>query len=453
MKKIGKYKICGLLGRGGMGKVYKVELPVTGNIAALKLLDPNPLLLDLMGAGAIRKLFVSEAVTMASLRHPNIVQIWDYDDTQDKPFYTMDYYCNNLGIIIGETYKTERPSRIIKVDRAIEYTRQTLSGLARLHYAGIIHRDIKPYNILLSDDDIAKICDFGLSKLRGEAFTGPSNLNVGSPWYAAPEQETDPDRVDFSADIYSVGIMLHRMVTGNLPTKEFQTPSTFNPDLDEKWDTFIKKAISPKARDRFVNAEEMLNALDELHQHWKNKIEKTCRLPGEHSAGRKRPKSQNSAKTVRLRKKPVKIRPRQAKTHFSTDHLWRPLNFIQNEFNIYNKDTVADTATGLLWQHAGTNYPMNWDQARLYIEKLNETLFADRSSWRLPTVDELMSILTETPHGEAFCIEPVFDQKQKWLWSSDRRSFTAAWYVSVELGFVAWQDFTGYCHVKAVCEE
>jgi len=245
LKKVGKYKICGLLGRGSMGKVYKVEMPVIGKISALKLLDPNPLLVDLLGAETIQKLFISEAITMASLRHPNIVKIWDFDETKGKPFYTMEYYGNNLGTIIGETYKTEKPSRIIKIDKAIDYTRQTLSGLACLHSAGVVHRDIKPYNILLTDDDTVKICDFGLSKLRGESYSGPSNLKVGSPWYAAPEQEDEPDRVDFSADIYSAGIMLYRMLTGSLPMEEFNPPSKINPDLDETWDAFIQKAIAP----------------------------------------------------------------------------------------------------------------------------------------------------------------------------------------------------------------
>jgi serine/threonine protein kinase len=192
MRKIGKYTICGMLGRGGMSKVYKVKLPVIGKLAALKVLDPDPLLIDLMGVEKVKELFISEAVTMANLRHPNIVGISTFDDSDGKFSYLMDYYCNNLGVMIGESYRTDEPSRVISVDKAIHYTRQTLEGLACLHHAGIIHRDIKPYNILITDQDIAKICDFGLSKRRGELFEGPSNLNVGSPWYAAPEQEEKP---------------------------------------------------------------------------------------------------------------------------------------------------------------------------------------------------------------------------------------------------------------------
>ena len=202
-----------------------------------------------------------------------------------------------------------------------------------------------------------------------------------------------------------------------------------------------------------ISAKEMIKTLDALYEAWKIKTEKTCRLPVEPSARIEKSRPASKMRTIKLRQQPLKADPKGAKEIFSIDSLWRPLNFIQNEFVTNNTDTVTDTATGLLWQKAGTDYPINWNQAHLYIEKLNDTLFAGRSNWRLPTVDELMSILTETPHGEDFCIESVFDQSQKWLWSSDRRSYIAAWYVSFDMGFVAWQDFSGYCHVKAVSEE
>ena len=158
-------------------------------------------------------------------------------------------------------------------------------------------------------------------------------------------------------------------------------------------------------------------------------------------------------KTIQLRKQSLKIDPGRAKKAFSTDHLWRPSTFIQNNFKTNSNNTVADRATGLVWQKGGTDYPLTWHQARHYIERLNKARFAGYNNWRLPTVDELMSILSDTPQGIEYCIESAFDQNQRWLWSSDRRSYMAAWYVSFEMGFITWQDFTGACHAKAVCEE
>ena len=454
MRKIGKYTICGMLGRGGMSKVYKVKLPVIGKLAALKVLDPDPLLIDLIGVEKVKELFISEAVTMANLRHPNIVGIGTFDGSDGKLSYLMDYYCNNLGVMIGESYRTDESSRVISVDKAIHYTRQTLEGLACLHHAGIIHRDIKPYNILITDQDIAKICDFGLSKKRGESFEGPSNLNVGSPWYAAPEQEEKPDDVDFSADIYSVGVMLYRMLTGILPgdgdsEAEVELPSIMNPDLDDLWDEFLIQALSQDRRKRFQNARHMLDRLMELQSAWEERKEKICILP-EHAhadSNRSIPSS-----PVRLRKQSIKISPRKAEETFGIDRLWRPQEYVQNDFRKDENQTITDLTTDLVWQSGGSEYPLTWDRATSYVERLNRSRFGGRDNWRLPTVEELMSILSPAPHGTDFCMAPVFDQQQKWLWSCDKRSFLAGWYVNVELGFVSWQDFSCFYYAKAVSD-
>ncbi|MGA8241992.1 MAG: serine/threonine-protein kinase, partial [Desulfobacterales bacterium] len=261
MKTIGKYIIRGLLGRGGMSKIYKVEHPVIGKIAALKYLDPDPLLVKLMGMDGIRAMFVAEAVTMAGLRHPNIVEIVDFNEADGRPYYLMAYFANNLRLMIGESNHPDEPSRPLRVDKALHYTRQTLQGLACLHYAGIIHRDIKPANLLITDQDAVKICDFGLSKLHGEKFAGPPSLKVGSAWYAPPEQETDPDRVDLTADLFSVGLTFYRLLTGVLPSGDYRPVAQFNSDLDAIWDGFIRKAIARRAEDRFSSAPEMLAAL------------------------------------------------------------------------------------------------------------------------------------------------------------------------------------------------
>ncbi len=268
MQTIGKYRICGLLGRGGMSRVYKVEIPTIQKIAALKRLEPDPMLVDLVGPEKIRRLFVSEAVTMARLRHPNIVAVWDFDETGGVPFYLMEHYSHNLGEMIGETYIVENPSRTIPVDKALHYIRAVLAGLACLHYAGIVHRDIKPFNILITEQDTVKICDFGLSKLRGETFEGPSQLKVGSPWYAAPEQEADPNAASFSADVFSAGVMLYRMLTGALPMASPKAPSRLHPDLDAPWDDFVLKAIAPRPGARYGDASQMLTALADLETHW-----------------------------------------------------------------------------------------------------------------------------------------------------------------------------------------
>ena len=447
MKKIGKYIVRGQLGRGGMGNVYKAEMPVTGKIVALKLLRPNELLVRLMGMENIRKLFTTEAVIMANLRHPNLLEVWDFDEADGMPFYVMDYYCNNLGTMIGETYETEKPSRIIRTDKAVRYTRQILSGLACLHHSGIIHRDIKPYNMLVTDQDTVRICDFGLSKLRGERFDGPPNLKVGTPWYAPPEQEISPDDVDFNADLFSVGVMLYRMLTGILPMNKPRKPGALIPDLGDMWDDFLLSAISPRPKDRFASAPEMLRALDACYEAWEAKKEKTCQLADEADTDT----DDGPVLPERLRSEGIRVRPGQAREQFGLDELWRPARYIRNRFDADGDGIVTDRTTGLIWEQGGSAYPVTWHQAKAYVEKLNRSGFAGRDDWRLPTVDELISLLVKTPQGRELCIEPVFDETRRWLWSCDRSSYIAAWYVSLDLGFVARQDFTGYYYVRGVC--
>ena len=446
MKYIGKYRICGLLGRGGMGKILKVEHPLIGKIAALKLLDPDPLLVELIGRKRILEMFRSEAISLAGLRHPNIVEILDYDESGAKPYYLMDYYVNNLGVMIGETSRAEQPSRKIRIEKAVYYGIQILDGLDCLHHAGILHRDIKPYNLLVTDQDTIKICDFGLSKLRGEKFVGPPTLKFGSAWYAPPEQEEDPDSVDFSADLYSVGVTIYRMLTGVLPESGGPALGCFNADLDTTWDDFFTKAIATNPVHRYVSAEQMRADLRQLEAMWEMKKEQICHLPGPgKTAG-----VDLAISHMRPRSKCIKIDPRNAKKVFGLDDLRRPARYLANDFGLNPDETVTDSATGLVWQQAGSRFPITWLQAKDFIKKLNLSRVSGSTSWRLPTVEELMTLLTELPQVEDYCIEAIFDKRQKWIWSCDRRSFTAAWYVSVDMGYAAWQDFTGYCYVRAV---
>ena len=129
MKKIGKYIVCGLLGKGGMSTVYKARLPFFDKIVALKLLSPHPNLTGLLGPDALKGRFISEAATIASLSHPNIIEVLESDFDCETPFFTMEYYCHDLGKLIGESYRADLPCRILSLDKTIHYCRQLLAGL------------------------------------------------------------------------------------------------------------------------------------------------------------------------------------------------------------------------------------------------------------------------------------------------------------------------------------
>lgn len=446
MKKVGRYEIRGLLGRGGMGMVYKVSMPVVGKLVALKRLAPHPNLVSLLGREEIHHRFVTEAVTMARLRHPNIVAIWDFHDDENLTYFVMEYFCKSLGSVIGETYRVERSSRVLSVDKAIDYTLQVLAGLERLHNGGIIHRDIKPYNVLITEQDTAKITDFGLSALHGETFGGPSNLMVGSPYYAAPEQEANPNDVDVRADLYPVGVMLHRMLTGVLPTEETKAVEHHHPDLDESWDAFLAQSMAADRKDRFESAKAMSTALEALKVRWEEKKEKICRVQGLESE----PRSSAASSGLTLRSRQEKVAPGGARSRFGLDEKWRPQDYVQNDFRVREGDTVKDKRTGLLWQQAGSDYPLTWHEAHDYVAALNAEEAGGADGWRLPTIEEIMSLLTQIPRAGDLCMAPIFSPTQRWLWSCDRSSFVAAWYADVELGYVAWQDFSCYYYVRAV---
>ncbi len=447
MKRIGKYTVCGLLGRGGMGRVYKVEIPAIGLVLALKRLEPNPYLTTLLGRDRVRALFVEEARTMVRLRHPHVVDVFDFEDAADAPFYTMAFYGHDLGTTIGETFRTESASRIIAVEKAIDYTDQVLSGLARLHEAGIVHRDIKPFNVLITEQDTIKICDFGLSKLRGESVPTPGNLKIGTPYYAAPEQEAEPDRVDARADLYSVGMMLFRMVTGTLPGLSKTPGGRIRADLGTDWAVFFERALARQPGDRFENGDAMRRALDRLGKKWRDDRDRACMLVPSPPAP-----AGPSALNSPVRTRPLKVLDADtAKRIFGLDSLWRPIRYADPGMFHPEAGGIVRGPSGRVWQWSGSAYPMTFSDAKRAVAELNVRGLAGRNDWRLPTIDELLGILTPPETGEHLCIDPVFDQRQRWLWSADRRSFTSAWYVSLPLGFVAWQDFNGLNYVKAVC--
>lgn len=453
--KLGRYDVCGLLGKGGMGLVYKVRQPVTGRIAALKILKPADTLLKLVGLEELRRQFEAEAVTMASLNHPNIAAVWDYDEAGGIPFFAMEYYCLNLGMLMGESYRVEAPTRRLPLDKAVNYASQTLDALARMHHAGIIHRDMKPFNLMLTDSGRIKVIDFGLSRLRGETGpTSPSGIKVGSPYYAPPEQETDPDSVDARADCYAVGVMLYRMLTGVLPTHEANLDngvilpaSRFNPDLDAAWDVFFKRAMAHDAEYRFSGAATMRLALEKLYQDWRDQLASVCRGVDDLKAG------PCSVDPGGLRSVPIKVGTRHARARFALDSLWRPERLTDRDLKTYatNADgTVVDTVTGLQWQRVGSEFPVTWTDAHAYVAGINTRGFAGASDWRLPTVDELVSLLERPPEMRDLCLPPVFDPSRPILWTCDRKSYTAAWFVSATLAFVGWQDFSCRFHVRAV---
>jgi serine/threonine protein kinase len=509
MKKIGRYAVIGVLGRGGMSTVYKVMAPEIDLTAALKCFDPSPALVEKMGHDALRRRFIAEAAVTAHIRHPNVLDVWRMEEADGRLFYLMPYFCRDLGALIGETYWADTPTRILRPERAVHYLAGVLEGLARLHEADIFHRDLKPANVMLTDQDTVIIADFGLSRARGETLAaGAGELVFGTKYYAAPEQVRDPDSVDGRADLYSAGVILYRMLTGRLSKTPPVRPGEINPDLADDWDDLILTALSPAPEKRYPDAGDMAAALEDARVRFEEKKARTCAL-GEGTSSRLNGIERGEIRTadrvsasfpadaagglnaedspitgtkkhigpgslsgdaisavtvspatvgspgglrasLAPRTQAMTIAGSRAKTIFGLDDLWRPMSYAAITFTPDGPDgvIVADPVCGLTWQQSGSLYPMTWEQAHAYAKRMNTERFGGIDTWGLPTVDELLTLLSSPPPGGDFCQAPVFDPRQNWIWSADRRSPKAAWYANMETGFVGSHDLTGYFYVR-----
>lgn len=444
MKRIGRYEVVGRLGRGSMSTVYKAKAPITGRLVALKILQPrNEIYVDLVGEERLREMFIEEAKIMGALSHDHVAKIIDCDVCDGQPFIVLEYFAHSIGAFIGESYRVEAPSRIISAAKTKSYLVQALKGLERLHFAGIIHRDIKPFNLMITSDDRIKIIDFGLSRVRGEEKMAIPGMQVGSPYYAAPEQARDPKKTDGRADLFSLGVMGYRMLTGRLidhRQHKILPPSTFNPELCSRWDECILKSIAQNPDDRFASAQEMRLAVEALPLAVLQECtRKNVPVVETSSTGR-----------VGVRKEPGRMMYKNIREQLGLDELLRPRHYVAQDFEVAGPLVAFEKNNRLFWQRRGAGFTVDWQQAGEYVEHLNATSWQGRSSWRLPTLEEVLTILNPPLHGVSCSSWPLFDDSVHWLWTSDHCTKKQAWMVDVVESFFDRLDRDGVASVCAV---
>ncbi|MBU1275014.1 MAG: protein kinase [Proteobacteria bacterium] len=443
MKLIDGYQVLGLLGRGGISRVYKVRMD-GGPVRAMKLFRPRPELEALLGRDELLARFLGEAQTLARLKHPNLVRVLAVHP-KAPTYYVMEHFCLGLAELAGEGPRLEDPSRPLGLEQVIAYGQQTLAGLAALHQAGVVHRDLKPANLLLGDEGWVRLGDLGLSRRRGESFSGPANLVLGSPAYAAPEQEADPLKADQRADLYALGVSLFRLLTGQLPREEGPPASALAPQADQAWDAFLARATDPDPERRFALAQDMARALDGLARDWERRREAVC------AGWPTRAEAQAASESVVMpRSEPVRIRLSQARQALGLDLLMRPERWPRRRLQEYEPGVARDLATGLLWQRGCSPQPLTWEQAPAYVRALSLRRLGGRGDWRLPTAQELISLLGPPQGPEGFCGPPLLDPLAQRLWSADWATPLAAWYVSLAGGYVGRADRDCFFMVRAV---
>lgn len=245
----------GEIGRGGMAVVFKARQPHLDRIIALKILAPW-----LASEPGFSERFSREARVLAKLNHPNIVTIHDFGQAA-RFFYLLMEFVD--GVNLRQAMRAGR----FTPEQALGLVPRICDALQYAHGEGVLHRDIKPDNILLDAKGRVKIADFGIAKLAGEAelpsMLTRSGMHLGTPAYMAPEQMENPGEVDHRADIYSLGVVLYEMLTGELPLGRFAPPSEKS-SVDGRIDEIVFRTLEKERERRFQSADEMKTRVEGL---------------------------------------------------------------------------------------------------------------------------------------------------------------------------------------------
>ncbi len=265
ISQLGRYEIIGELGQGAMGVVYKARDPLIDREVAIKTIN---LSLAMEERDEYEARFYQEARAAGRLSHPNIVTIFDVGRSEDIAYIAMEYLQGReLRDILNET-------PLLPVGEVIDIVAQVAQGLAYAHEHDIVHRDVKPSNVMIVRDGHVKITDFGIARMASAAVRTQTGMVLGSPKYMSPEQVMGK-MTDRRSDIFSLGVMLYEMLTGQVPfigenvnAIMYQTlnsipvsPSSVNPEVPEMLDYILAKALAKDLDSRYQNAGELADDL------------------------------------------------------------------------------------------------------------------------------------------------------------------------------------------------
>ena len=262
----GRYEIKEIIGVGGMANVYRAYDSIDDRTVAVKILRDEHMQND-----ELLRRFRNESKAIAVLSHPNIVKVYDVSFNEDIQYIVMEYID---GITLKEYIEQQK---VLRWKEAVHFTVQILRALQHAHDKGIVHRDIKPQNIMLLADGTIKVADFGIARFARASQQTVIDKAIGSVHYISPEQAKG-DVTDEKSDIYSVGVMLYEMTTGKLPfdaespvsvaLQQIQSqpkrPRSINPDIPEGLEDIIIRAMQKDPARRYQSAAEMLRDIDEF---------------------------------------------------------------------------------------------------------------------------------------------------------------------------------------------
>ena len=262
----GRYEIKEIIGVGGMANVYKAYDSIDDRAVAVKILRDEHMEND-----ELLRRFRNESKAIAVLSHPNIVKVYDVSFNEDIQYIVMEHID---GITLKEYIEQQK---VLRWKEAVHFTVQILRALQHAHDKGIVHRDIKPQNIMLLEDGTIKVADFGIARFARASQHTVTDKAIGSVHYISPEQAKG-ELSDEKSDIYSIGVMLYEMTTGTLPfdadspvsvaLKQIQSqakrPREINPDIPEGLEDITIRAMQKDPARRYQSAAEMLRDIDEF---------------------------------------------------------------------------------------------------------------------------------------------------------------------------------------------
>lgn len=271
-KTFGHYRILKKIGSGGMGEVFLAEDTKLERRVALKFLPKH-----LTANEEAKERFEREAKAAASLNHSNIVTIHEIGEHEDQVFIAMEHVEGQTLKELISSYRPPSTVNRIPIPEVLDIATQIASGLAAAHAKGIVHRDVKPQNILVDKDGRVKILDFGLAKLKGISSLTKESSTLGTVHYMSPEQTMGKD-VDQRSDIWSLGVVLYEMLIGNVPFKgdyeqavvysilneEPEKTTEIRKDIPPEFDHILKKALVKRPEDRYQHVDNLLVDLRHL---------------------------------------------------------------------------------------------------------------------------------------------------------------------------------------------
>jgi serine/threonine-protein kinase len=378
--KIGKYEILEVLGRGGMGVVYKAYDPILDREVALKTMTA-----DGLKDPVLKERFYREARAAGRLRHPNIVTIYELGEENNVPFISMEYVHGS------DVHALIKSKQEISIEEKIKIIIQLCRGLAYAHKAGIVHRDVKPSNVRLTDDFQVKVLDFGIARLVTSTTMTSGGMVLGTIQYMAPEQ-IKGTHVDRKSDIFAVGIIFYELLSGRKPFDGDNTATILyhilhepylkmDPPLDEQFSAIgriLTKALDKDPARRYFSADEMADDLEHfLHsfapRRSSDQKATTQELVGPSSSSNVEKDTPTAAEKVQPTPTPQRSDPRitnllrTAKKHIVDAHPVQAIAFIKQALQIDSNDREASQLLQMVEQdikkaeaedllHKGQNY-------------------------------------------------------------------------------------------------